>query len=419
MLASLAGCAQTESWLGIGTVAQKPSVSQTTSTPAPDNDQTAGSRLQNEPWPPGIGQPYPPPPFATAALNPALAVPKPASGKIKVAILLPLSGKNAALGQAMLNAAQLAVFDVADNNFELMPRDTGVSPEAATQDAIASGAQLLIGPLFASNVAAVKPLAQNAHINMLVLSTDISLAGSDVFVMGFAPAAQVERVVAFAHAHGLHNFAAIVPKNTYGDLVGEVFQSAVQRAGDQLVAYETYNPLSHDSDRAVADLAAARDHIDALFLPESGDELARISGQLLGAGFDNQKIRPLGTGLWDVPGLGQNASFIIGGWYAASDPKARQNFVTAYRQTYGDDPPRLVTLAYDATALAAMLAKRGGSFDRIALTNPNGFAGIDGIFRLTQEGLVERGLAVDQVTEGGDQAISAAPASFVTRSPKY
>ena len=75
--------------------------------------------------------------------------------KIKVAILLPLSGRNAPLGQAMLNAAQLAVFDVADQHFELMPRDTASSEAGsgnAARDAAASGAQLFIGPVFANDV---------------------------------------------------------------------------------------------------------------------------------------------------------------------------------------------------------------------------------------------------------------------------
>ena len=151
---------------------------------------------------------------------------------------MPLSGKNAPLGQAMLNAAQQAVFDVADQHFELMPRDTGSSEgeaEAAARDAIAGGAQIIIGPVFADAVNRVKPVANLTGINMLALSSDASLADQNVFVMGFAPGAQVDRVIAYAHAHGVHNFAALIPKNAYGDLVAETFRAAVARAGDQVV----------------------------------------------------------------------------------------------------------------------------------------------------------------------------------------
>jgi hypothetical protein len=74
-----------------------------------------------------------------------------------------------------------------------------------------------------------------------------------------------------------------------------------------------------------------------------------------------------------------------------------------------------VTLAYDATALAALLAKGGSNFSRAALTNPNGFAGVDGIFRLREDGTVQRGLAIDQVTPEGGRLLDPAPATFAGR----
>jgi ABC-type branched-subunit amino acid transport system substrate-binding protein len=342
----------------------------------------------------------------------------PASGKVKVAILLPLSGKNAALGQAMLNAAQQAVFDSAASNFELMPRDTGSNEQAAetsARDAVASGAQLLIGPLFATSVPAVRRVAQSANIGMLTLSTDTSLAAPGLYVMGFAPDAQVDRVVKYAAAHGAQRFAALVPSTPYGTLVGQEFQIAVAQAGGTVVLLDTFD-AKHDSSIYVRDITAKRDIIQALFLPEGGPELAAIGAKLVAAGFDPRTMHPLGTGLWDGQNLAQQTTFALGGWYAASDPGMRRSFIATYTSTYGQEPPRLATLAYDATALAAVLAKRGGGFDRAALTNPNGFAGLDGIFRLTPQGLVERGLAVLEVTPEGAQVVDPAPTTFAGSS---
>jgi ABC-type branched-subunit amino acid transport system substrate-binding protein len=360
--------------------------------------------------------PVPAPRSAAPASTPSPLIPLAPNAKIKVAILLPLSGKNEGLGQAMLNAAQLAVFDVGDSHFELVPKDTGAGDDSAAnaaQDAIKFGAKFLIGPVFASNVAAVKPVAGQANVNMLALSTDTTLAGDGVYVMGFAPGAQVERVVAYAHAHGLHRFAGLIPESGYGDLVGDAFARAVARGSDTMVDLERYSPERHDRDDKIKALVAQADHIDALFLPEGGDDLDAITAQLAIDGFDNRKIKLLGTGLWDVDDLGSGAAFLAGGWYAASDPRARQNFVASYRRTYGEDPPRLVTLAYDATALAAVLVKHGGNFDRAALVNPNGFVGVDGIFRLTDQGLVERSLAIDEVTTSGGRMIDPAASTFV------
>ena len=105
---------------------------------------------------------------------------------------------------------------------------------------------------------------------------------------------------------------------------------------------------------------------------------------------------------------------LVGGWYAAPDAAARRDFEQRFESVYGRRPPRLATLAYDAAALAAVLARNGGPapFDPLALTNPNGFAGVDGIFRLRPEGLVERGLSVMEITPGGNRVIDPAPSSF-------
>lgn len=330
-----------------------------------------------------------------------------AGEKIRVAILLPLSGKSAPMGQAMLNAAQVAVFDMAGNDFELMPRDTGTTPDSAVlaaRDAIASGAQLLIGPLFADDVSAIKPVVKSSGVNMLALSTDVSLADSGVWVMGFAPAAQVERVVSYASQRGANRFAAIIPSGAYGALVERAFVDSVQRHGGKLVAVES-----------VARADALREkagQIDALLLPLGGDDLKQAAIRMAADGIDPARTRFLGTGLWDDAGIGKISPNLVGGWYAASDSADRAAFLSSYSKTYGQEPPRLATLAYDATAMAAVLADRGGRFDMPALTNPNGFAGIDGIFRLSRYGAVERGLAVNEVTNDGGRVIDPSPSAF-------
>jgi ABC-type branched-subunit amino acid transport system substrate-binding protein len=360
-----------------------------------------------------------PPPVAMAAMQPA-PTPAPApvivtGGPGKVALLLPLSGPNAAIGQAMLNAAQMAVFDAGLSDFALMPRDTARAGGAATaaRDAIASGAQLLIGPLFAVDVTPAHDAALPSGVSLLTLSTDTALAQHGVYVMGFAPMPQVDRVIAYASSRGARRFAALLPNNAYGTLVGEEFRDAVGRHGGAVIAVENYDPATHDSSTHIHTLATIKNDIDALFLPEGGGDLGLIAGQLAASGFDNHAVHLLGTGLWDTPDLARAQNFLIGGWYAAPDPALRVSFINSYAKTYGREPPRLATLAYDATALAAALAKRGTGYGDTALTNPNGFAGLDGIFRLLPNGIVERGLAVNEVTPKGAEIIDKAPNSFV------
>ena len=75
---------------------------------------------------------------------------------------------------------------------------------------------------------------------------------------------------------------------------------------------------------------------------------------------------------------------------------------------------RTATLAYDAVALIAALVKTQGParFSSEVLTNPSGFAGIDGLFRFRPDGTNERGLAVLRVTPSGPQVIAPPPHAF-------
>jgi len=341
--------------------------------------------------------------------RPKLSTPSlpPKAQNVKVALLVPLTGNSAPLGEAMVKAAQMAVFDIGVNNFELLPRDTQGTPQgaaAAAREALASGARLLIGPVFAAEVSAAKPVAQKAGVSMLALSTDVSLAQSGIYVLGFAPAPQVERIVSYAFERGKTRFAMIVPMGPYGQIVSDTFRRAVRHLGGQIVI-----------ERPVGDtgpIVAAQDEIDALFLPVGGAQLKSILTNLVQAGLDVQRVKLLGTGLWDEPHIVQEMPALSGAWFPAAELSSRAAFLKAFEETYGAAPLRLATLAYDATALAAVLTHHGLALTQSTLTMQTGFAGVDGLFRLQQNGAIERGLAVMEISKPENIVINPAPIQF-------
>ena len=68
-------------------------------------------------------------------------------------------------------------------------------------------------------------------------------------------------------------------------------------------------------------------------------------------------------------------------------------------------------------ALAGHLArlKPGGDFSAEAITNPNGWTGVDGIFRFLPDGRTERALAVLEIQAGRNTVVSPAPTTFTAR----
>jgi len=333
-----------------------------------------------------------------------------------VALLLPLSGPSATLGQAMLDAAEMALYDLADEQLELLTRDTKGTPDgagAAAQQVLSQGAQIILGPLLASEVGAVKPLAESSRVPVVAFSTDATLAGDGTYLMGFLPSEEVARVTAYAHAQGRNRFAVLAPNTAYGQVVAEAVQNAVVANGATLSRSEFYDPAASGVAAAVRRFAAGGVDYDALFLPEGGARIKALAPQLPYFKIDPDQVKFLGTGLWDDPTIGGEPA-LDGGWYAAPAPSARAPFERRFAQLYGHAPPRLATLGYDATALAAVLAKapQGADFSEQALTNPNGFSGLDGIFRFRPNGLVQRGLAILQVQRGGNAIVEPAPQTF-------
>ncbi|MQP65742.1 ABC transporter substrate-binding protein [Niveispirillum sp. SYP-B3756] len=389
----------------------------------------------------------PPPPVASAA-------PMPQDDKVRVALLLPLSGASAAIGQSMLDAAQMALFDLGDDKFVLMPRDSKGEPAAAAaaaKGAIDEGASLILGPLFAPQASAVKPVLAQAGrpVPVVSFSSDWNVAGGGLWVLGFQPQEQVRRVVNMAAGRGALRFGLLAPSTPYGDATLKALTEAAAAVGGQVTRVERYTPGTPDMTSVVrrlsnydgrkAGLAAERSRLhgagdaesqtalrrlsnadtfgempfDAVLIAEGGTKLREIASLFPFFDIDPAPGRLLGTGLWDEGGLGREPA-LIGGWYAAPPSEGRQAFEQRFQQLYGYKPHRLATLAYDATALAAVLAKAGGrdGFDPAALTNPNGFAGVEGIFRLVPSGVSERGLAVMEVTRTGSSLVDPAPTSF-------
>ncbi|HVC51450.1 MAG TPA: penicillin-binding protein activator [Stellaceae bacterium] len=370
-----------------------------------------------------------PRPQQAAPVAPVTGAPLAAPGGSKVALLLPLSGPNARLGKAMLNAAQLALFTMGSEGLTLVPRDTGGTAEGAAkaaQSAVNDGAQLILGPLLAAEVASVKPIAMNANINLIGFSTATQLAGGNAFLMGFLPHDEAVREVSYAREKGLSQFAALLPNSPYGHLMEAALRDGVAASGGQIGKIEYFDPRGADTSGAVQRLIGAptggagigtapppAPKFDALLLPEGGSQLKQLAGQIKAAGISTTQVRLLGSGLWDDATVAGDPA-LYGGWFATSPPDARHDFENRYQAAYHQAPPRLASLAFDGAALAAVLAKAGGDhpFSRDAILNPSGFTGVDGLFRFTSAGLVQRGLAVLEVEPQGNVVVSPAPQSF-------
>ena len=337
-----------------------------------------------------------------------------ADGRALVAILLPLTGTSAAFGNALLEAAQIAALE-AGEGILLSPRDTGGTPDgaaAAAQAALADGARIILGPLFSTEVQAAAVATRARGIPMVAFTNDAGAAGNGVWIMGLRPEPQIDRVVTEAAAAGAKRFAILAPSNAYGQLALQAAEQIVPARGGTIVGVELYDPAGSDAQEAARRLSSSR--AEAVVLPDGPPRAAQIAPIYAYYEPSGARARFLGTALLEDPSMWREPA-LYGAWFAAPAPEARGVFVERYRAMHGRPPPRLVTLAYDSVALAGALARQG-DFSAAAITQRNGFTGLDGLFRFRMDGTTGRALAVLEIRRGQPPAVvRPAPETFDDR----
>ncbi len=350
--------------------------------------------------------------------------------QVKVALIVPLSaqGHASVIGKSLKQAAELALFERDIPNLQLVVKDDKGTPEgakAAADQAVKDGATLILGPVFAKSVAAVAPIARQAGVPVIAFSNDRQVAGNGVYLLSFQPAPEVARVVGYAIQQKKRWFAALVPDDAFGKIVAASFKAEVAKQGGAILALETYHLSANamlEPMRKVSEVIKGSDgeggRVDALFLPGAQENLETIARLLPQAEIDTGKVKLLGTGGMDYPNAGRDPK-LIGAWYPAPDPRGWNDFSQKYAKSYGQAPPRIASLAYDAIGVAIALSagSDGPRFSAAALTRASGFTGVDGAFRLLSDGTTDRALAILEVQKFGASVVDAPPAAGSSQPP--
>ena len=328
----------------------------------------------------------------------------------EVAVIVPITGPDGGVGTSIANAAKLALLDTGEKSISIAVYDSAMAggAAAATQQAIADGSRLILGPLLADDVRAAAPVARRAGIPVIAFSNDESVAGDGVYIMGFTPNQSIGRVVAHARRQGANSFGALAPNGLYGQRAAQALLDSVQKLGGRVAAIETYD-RSQTSLAAAARKLNAKGPVDAVLIGDSS-RMAALAAPVLKVGTHR-----LGTELWSSDRTIGKTAALRGAWFAAAPDTQFDKLVTRYRARYGKTPYRLASLGYDAVLLAVRSSRNwpiGGPFPARSLVEKDGFAGVDGNFRFGRDGIAERQLEVRQVTATGTTVVSPAATSF-------
>jgi ABC-type branched-subunit amino acid transport system substrate-binding protein len=329
----------------------------------------------------------------------------------RIALLVPQTGPDAAVGTAIANATVMALLDSRSDRLRITTYDTATGAAAAAQAAVADGNRLILGPLLADDVRAVQPIARAANVPLISFSNDSSVAGNGTFLLGFEPGQAVSRVVGHARAAGLNRFAALVPRSVYGERAVAAMRTAVTAAGGTLAATEFYDRSATGLSGAIRRLTRAEvGGIDAVLIADSGQTAIRAVPLIRSGGATRARI--LGTELWNTEAALGGSAPMRGAWFASVSDTLYGQLATRYRERYGTAPYRLSSLGYDAVLLTIRVARDwrpGTVFPQSRLFQEDGFGGIDGIFRFDNRGIAVRALEVSEVRAGGFTVVDPAP----------
>lgn len=363
-------------------------------------------------------RPSAPPP---APVRPGPAPVRPAPGPVnpglpddterhRVALLVPLTGSNAGVGRSLANATQLAIMDTRAEDVRITTYDTAPGAAAAAQRALADGNKLILGPLLAEDARAIAPIARRAGVPVLSFSNDISVAGDGTYLMGYAPAQSIERVVDYARRSGVTDFAGLMPTGLYGERASTAFLRAVEGAGGKVTALETYHRGPAAMNAAIARLA--RSPFQAVLIADSA---TGTIAAMPGIRRASPGARVLGPELWNSDSSIGSRTALNGAWFASVSDTLYRTYAAKYRARFGAAPYRLSTLGYDAVLLTVRIAREwrpGDAFPTERLSDRGGFGGLDGAFRFGRDGIAERALEVQEIRGGTTVTVSPAPSSF-------
>jgi branched-chain amino acid transport system substrate-binding protein len=333
----------------------------------------------------------------------------------RVALLLPITGADGDVGQAIANATTLALLDTRNTNIRMTTYDTALGVDAAVRKAVADGNKLILGPLRSDDVVSVANVATPAKVPVISFSNDVGAAGKNVFLMGHLPNQSIDRVVKYAKAQGMTRFGGIVSKDVYGQRALSNITNSVRGVGGTLVSIQEIDGSTASIDAATRKLAAAG-VVDAVLIADSGRVALATVPVLRKNGIKTAKI--LGTDRWNVDTTLSASPAMRGAWFASVPDDNYRSYADRYRARFGATPLRISSLGYDSVLLVARVAqnwKVGSIFPVSRLTDPEGFGGVDGAFRFFANGQSERMLEVQEVQAGKNATIDAAPVAFILK----
>lgn len=312
---------------------------------------------------------------------------------LRTALLVPLTGPSAAVGQSLSRAAAMAWSTASTDKADgLILLDTGsdaAGAASAAQQAMRQGAGLILGPLLSAETRSVVDTVKGG-IPVLSFSNDEALTASGAYLMGLTPSQPISAILTYAARRGVRRVAVIGGVSAWsaqGVAAAERARSTTGLTIKVLATAPQSASMLLDAIRIGGELP------DAVLATEVGPDFAATAHMVQGSGVQllgcAQAIDPMAP-----PPAAMNA------WLAGLAPAPLARFAQDYQARYSSPAGSIAALGYDA-ALIALGLRTGGAGTHDAMLSAGGFTSVTGALRFGAGRTLIRDLSIMVVGPDG------------------
>jgi len=371
-----------------------------------------------------------------------------------IGVVLPLSGRQAAIGQKALRGIQhgLGLYGKNPTRFRLAVLDSEGNPDVARRAVerlvIEDNVIAVIGGLLSRTAPAEASKANEYGVPIITMSqkAGITQIGEFVFRNSMTSQMQVERLIDVAMGQlGMSRFAMIFPNDPYGVEFANLFWDEVKARGGKIQGAQTYDPNETDfrgpvqrltglfylddrEDYAVSlkrwkeknptrsvrqggpnpeEILSPIVDFDAIFIPDSARAVGQIAPML--AYHNVSKVRLLGTNIWNNRSLIERgnrfveSAIFVDSFLSNDRAFLNSEFYSSFRQVFGEEPGIFEVQAHDSALLLRQIIG-GGETSRLGVAQQlslvRDFPGALGLLTASSAREIRRPVVSLTVTEG-------------------
>ena len=337
-----------------------------------------------------------------------------AQEKIKIGLLVPLTGENSEIGKSIIKSVRLAINKIDNSVIEIIPKDTGSNPQTTLKNALnmkEEGIKIIIGPVFNKNLIY---LDEVKDVFFLSLTNKIIKNPKNIISAGINARSQFNTINKFQKLNELKKTIILIPKENYKEEIETAIQkskitvdrvyyydsdptkltkqiekitkyySRKQNLEDEIKRLEESNELNKE--KKIFNLkkldTIGNLNFDSIIISDFDESLKSITTSLLYTDVSPKNIYFITLNQWfDESLLNETSSQPI--YFPSINKKNYDEFIKTYYGKFNEYPNQLSFLSYDLIGLVYYLvAQNSFVIDKKIFLKKNMFKGKVGIFEI-------------------------------------